>query len=82
MCRKNLVEHIGAFADLHGKIGDLGVGLPSIWTWDSTDRRQPDEQVKVIQAITSVIQALDPHQAIDPVYVCDRPLPGSATADK
>ena len=30
---------------------------------------QPDEQVKVIQAITSVIQALDPTQAIDPVYV-------------
>jgi hypothetical protein len=25
MCRKKLVEHIGAFAELHGKIGDLGV---------------------------------------------------------
>jgi hypothetical protein len=25
MCRKNLVEHIGAFGELHGKIGDLGV---------------------------------------------------------
>lgn len=25
MCRKKLVEHIGAFSELHGKIGDLGV---------------------------------------------------------
>lgn len=25
MCRKKLVEHIGAFSELHGKIGDMGV---------------------------------------------------------
>lgn len=27
MCRKNLVDHIGAFAELHGKLGSLGVSL-------------------------------------------------------
>ncbi|WVQ82597.1 hypothetical protein IAT38_004727 [Cryptococcus sp. DSM 104549] len=51
MCRKRLVEHIGAFSELHGKIGDLG----------------DEEQSKVIQAITSVIQALSPPDAIGPV---------------
>ncbi|WWD06250.1 hypothetical protein V865_004336 [Kwoniella europaea PYCC6329] len=51
MCRKKLVEHIGAFAELHGKIGDLG----------------PEEQSKVIQGITSVIQALAPGDAVGPV---------------
>ncbi|KAK8844673.1 hypothetical protein IAR55_006522 [Kwoniella newhampshirensis] len=51
MCRKKLVEHIGAFSELHGKIGDLGA----------------EEQSKVIQAITSVIQALQPADAIGPV---------------
>nr|XP_019048282.1 hypothetical protein I302_02051 [Kwoniella bestiolae CBS 10118]OCF27212.1 hypothetical protein I302_02051 [Kwoniella bestiolae CBS 10118] len=51
MCRKKLVEHIGAFAELHGKIGDLG----------------PEEQSKVIQGITSVIQALAPADAVGPV---------------
>ncbi|WRT63297.1 uncharacterized protein IL334_000202 [Kwoniella shivajii] len=51
MCRKRLVEHIGAFADLHGKIGDLGA----------------EEQSKVIQGITSVIQALAPADAVGPV---------------
>nr|XP_031862141.1 uncharacterized protein CI109_002554 [Kwoniella shandongensis]KAA5529213.1 hypothetical protein CI109_002554 [Kwoniella shandongensis] len=51
MCRKKLVEHIGAFSELHGKIGDLGA----------------EEQSKVIQAITSVIQALQPGDAIGPV---------------
>ncbi|WVR03182.1 hypothetical protein IAU60_000173 [Kwoniella sp. DSM 27419] len=51
MCRKKLVQHIGAFSDLHGKIGDLGA----------------EEQSKVIQAITSVIQALAPDDAIGPV---------------
>ncbi|RSH89503.1 hypothetical protein EHS25_002053 [Saitozyma podzolica] len=47
ICRNKLVQHIGAFSDLHGKIGDLGT--------------------KVIQAITSVIQALSPPDAIGPV---------------
>ena len=28
ICRKKLVEHISAFSELHGKIGDLGV---SVW---------------------------------------------------
>ncbi|WWC85404.1 uncharacterized protein L201_000267 [Kwoniella dendrophila CBS 6074] len=51
MCRKKLVEHIGAFAELHGKIGDLG----------------PEEQSKVVQGITSVIQALNPPDAVGPV---------------
>lgn len=27
MCRKKLVQHIGAFSELHGKIGNLGVGV-------------------------------------------------------
>jgi hypothetical protein len=27
MCRKKLVAHIGAFSELHGKIGDLGVSV-------------------------------------------------------
>lgn len=27
ICRAKLVQHIGAFAQLHDKIGDLGVGL-------------------------------------------------------
>ncbi|WVF66636.1 hypothetical protein IAT40_001376 [Kwoniella sp. CBS 6097] len=51
MCRKKLVQHIGAFSELHGKIGDLGA----------------EEQSKVIQGITSVIQALAPMDAIGPV---------------
>ncbi|ODN73851.1 hypothetical protein L202_07374 [Cryptococcus amylolentus CBS 6039] len=51
MCRKNLVEHIGAFADLHGKIGGM----------------KDEEQVMVIQGITSVIQALQAADAIGPV---------------
>nr|ODO01293.1 hypothetical protein L204_02021 [Cryptococcus depauperatus CBS 7855] len=50
MCRKKLVEHIGAFSDLHGKIGDMGA----------------EEQCKVIQGIASVIQALQPADAIGP----------------
>lgn len=65
MCRKKLVEHIGAFADLHGKIGSLGVSA-------QLRRRLTDkaeEQVKVVQAITSVIQALSPDSAIPPVEV-------------
>ncbi|ORY23548.1 armadillo-type protein [Naematelia encephala] len=51
ICRGKLVQHIGAFSELHGKIGDLG----------------PEEQTKVIEAITSVIQALSPGDAIGPV---------------
>ena len=51
MCRKKLVPHIAAFSDLHGKIGSLG----------------PEEQVKVVQGITSVIQALEPDDAVGPV---------------
>ncbi|BEJ13429.1 hypothetical protein CspHIS471_0306030 [Cutaneotrichosporon sp. HIS471] len=51
ICRTKLVDHIGAFSELHGKIGDLG----------------PDEQTKVIEGITSVIQALAPANAIGPV---------------
>ncbi|WVQ72312.1 hypothetical protein IAR50_001862 [Cryptococcus sp. DSM 104548] len=51
MCRKNLVEHIGAFAQLHGKIGGM----------------KDEEQVMVIQGITSVIQALQAANAIGPV---------------
>ncbi len=31
---------------------------------------QPEEQTKVIEAITSVIQALSPVDAITPVEVC------------
>jgi hypothetical protein len=71
MCRKNLVEHIGAFSELHGKIGDLGVSvlLLLLSCIRDADEVQPDEQVKVIQGITSVIQALVPTDAIDPVYV-------------
>lgn len=30
LCRSKLVAHIGAFAELHGKIGDLGV-RPQPW---------------------------------------------------
>lgn len=51
ICRTKLVQHIGAFSELHGKIGDLG----------------GDEQTKVIEAITSVIQALQPIDAVGPV---------------
>lgn len=51
MCRKKLVPHIGAFSELHSKIGSLGA----------------EEQVKVVQGITSVIQALDPDEAVQPV---------------
>ncbi|KAL1406931.1 hypothetical protein Q8F55_006343 [Vanrija albida] len=51
ICRSKLVNHIGAFSELHGKIGDLG----------------PEEQTKVIEGITSVIQALPPGDAIAPV---------------
>lgn len=51
MCRKKLVTHIGAFSELHGKIGSLGT----------------EEQVKVVQGITSVIQALEPDDAVQPV---------------
>lgn len=35
---------------------------------------QPEEQVKVVQAITSVIQALSPSDAIDPIYVSLSPI--------
>ncbi|KAL7420320.1 hypothetical protein Q5752_005289 [Cryptotrichosporon argae] len=51
ICRNKLVQHIGAFSELHGKIGDL----------------MPEEQTKVIEGITSVIQALKPADAIGPV---------------
>jgi hypothetical protein len=36
MCRKNLVEHIGAFGELHGKIGDLGVSYPPSFVFHSS----------------------------------------------
>jgi hypothetical protein len=58
------VQHIGAFSDLHGKIGDLGVSRRPFRA-----DPQPEEQTKVIQAITSVIQALSPPDAIGPVEV-------------
>ena len=51
MCRKPLVEHISSFSALHATIPSIG----------------PEEQVKVIQGITSVIQALDPEAAVGPV---------------
>lgn len=51
ICRQKLVPHIGAFSELHSKIGDLG----------------PEEQTKVIEGITSVIQALRPTEAVGPV---------------
>lgn len=51
ICRQKLVPHIGAFSELHSKIGDLG----------------PEEQTKVIEGITSVIQALEPTEAVGPV---------------
>ncbi|AFR92571.1 hypothetical protein C343_00448 [Cryptococcus neoformans C23] len=58
MCRKKLVEHIGAFSELHGKIGDMG----------------SEEQSKVIQGISSVIQALPPKEAIGPVEAIVNPI--------
>ncbi|KAK4687604.1 importin-13, partial [Tremellales sp. Uapishka_1] len=51
ICRNKLVQHINAFSELHGKIGDMGA----------------EEQTKVVEAITSVIQALSPGDAIGPV---------------
>ncbi|RXK39632.1 hypothetical protein M231_03134 [Tremella mesenterica] len=61
ICRNKLVQHIGAFSELHGKLGELG----------------PEEQIKVVQAITSVIQALAPPDAVGPVEgiltpICDQ----------
>ena len=58
MCRKKLVPHISAFSELHGKIGSL----------------KPDEQVKVVQGITSVIQALEPDAAVGPVEGIVNPI--------
>lgn len=64
------MQHIGAFAQLHDKIGDLGVSRVQSDDRLRTDRvLQSEEQVKVIQAITSVIQALPPNEAIGPVEV-------------
>jgi len=60
------VQHIGAFAQLHDKIGDLGVSARYPRSRRPAER-QAEEQTKVIQAITSVIQALPAVDAIGPV---------------
>ncbi|ORX41250.1 armadillo-type protein [Kockovaella imperatae] len=58
ICRTKLVQHIDSFSQLHSKIGDLG----------------GDEQIKVIQGITSVIQALTPRAAVGPVESIISPI--------
>ena len=69
ICRNKLVQHIGAFSDLHDKIGSLGVSRAEAKVGFTETLRQVDEQTKVIEAITSVIQALSPGEAIGPVEV-------------
>lgn len=58
ICRGNLVTHVSAFGALHGKVGQF----------------QPEEQVKVIEAISSVLQALPPSEAVDAVVTITQPI--------
>jgi hypothetical protein len=53
--RSALAPHITAFGELHA-------GLSSV---------QDTEKAKVLQSISSVIQALSPEEEIGPVEVCD-----------
>lgn len=58
ICRGDLVRHVSAFGALHGKVSSF----------------QPEEQVKVIEAIASVLQALLPAEAVDAVVTITEPI--------
>lgn len=58
ICRGDLVSHVSAFGALHGKVSSF----------------QPEEQVKVIEAIASVLQALPPAEAVDAVVTITEPI--------
>ena len=72
ICRGRLVQHISAVSQLHGRIGDLEVGH---YARCLKLTFQVEEQTKVIQAITSVIQALAPSDAIGPIEVGHNDVP-------
>ncbi|KAL7414593.1 armadillo-type protein [Mrakia frigida] len=52
LCRTSLTGHIGEFGSLYGTV---------------EDRIDPEEKAKVLEAITSVVQALPPMDAVEPV---------------
>jgi hypothetical protein len=73
LCRSELKQHVEAFGILHGRIGSLQVSdrFWPITRSKPTQRpaKQPPDQVKVIEAITSILQALPPSESVTAVIV-------------
>ncbi len=78
LCRSELKQHVEAFGVLHGRVSLLQVsGLiylssyTSMFIIDSafSHLTQPLDQVRVIEAITSILQALPPAESVQPVIV-------------
>ncbi|CED84264.1 Nuclear transport receptor LGL2 (importin beta superfamily) [Phaffia rhodozyma] len=59
LCRASLTNHIGAFGELYAKV---------------EQRIEPEEKARVLEAITSVVQALPPMEAINPIKNITEPV--------
>ncbi|KAJ9120790.1 hypothetical protein QFC22_002724 [Naganishia vaughanmartiniae] len=55
LCRGNLTQHVASFGALHGKVASM----------------QAEEQIKVIEAICSVLQAIPAADAVNPIMAPD-----------
>ena len=78
LCRTSLTGHISEFGSLYVGVEDkINVRPPPNRSFAtepdrpffSAPRVQPDEKAKVLEAITSVVQALPPLEAVQPVKV-------------
>ncbi|KAJ9108122.1 hypothetical protein QFC19_002589 [Naganishia cerealis] len=56
LCRGNLTQHVASFGALHGKVANM----------------QAEEQIKVVEAICSVLQAIPAAEAVNPIMVPPR----------
>lgn len=50
ICRAKLVQHIGAFSELHGKIGDLGVSTSSVLADNSPKSRRKSSRASPVSS--------------------------------
>ncbi|KAJ9116745.1 hypothetical protein QFC20_000680 [Naganishia adeliensis] len=58
LCRGNLTQHVASFGALHGKVASM----------------EAEQQIKVIEAICSVLQAIPPADAVDPIMTIVTPV--------
>jgi hypothetical protein len=79
LCRSELKQHVEAFGVLHGRVSSLQVsqeftvsefrGQRCSLPPTCSQTTQPLDQVRVIEAITSILQALPPAESVQPVVV-------------